>query len=141
MGRLVNARISLRPTLRFLQAITHSKPVSEGTRHKLVATRTVLGRKVQFFNDGTRAIGGTKEVSEQEAYDSELLRFAHASILTGVPAGEKSFLWVDSSKDPVEIWLYGKQIRNAKDILAHRRAIVERGLIDRQGFLESGVIY
>lgn len=84
----------------------HKGDVSEGTAYKLIAKKKILGKTVLFFNDGYREVMGLP-VDDEEAHNSEILRFAHASILINQPVGDKAKCYVDATKDPVEVWVYG----------------------------------
>ena len=82
--------------------------LSETTRPRLIAVRTVLGKKVSFFSNGEHVVDGVK-MSSAEMQESEVMRFAHASILMGRPAGDKKTLLVDACCDPAEVWIYGQR--------------------------------
>ena len=62
-------------------------------------------------------------LDDEESHDSEILRFAHASILIASPVGDKAKCYVDASKNPVEIWIYGmpaeKYLAGAEQCIAN----------------------
>lgn len=109
------------------------RDLSQGTQHKLIATRLILGKKVEFYRDGTRKVIGIS-LSEQEKHSSEVLRFAHVSILTQTPQGDKSVLYVDASVDPVEIWVSGV---TAERYLAVSKNVIDNGILDAEFLLEE----
>ncbi len=102
-------KVLAKPSAWFARMLKH-KSVSEGSRHEVTTRRTILGHRVTFYRDGHREVQGVDSLDEQEIHDSEILRFAHASILTGEPSGSKLKCWVDASVNPVEVWLHGKQV-------------------------------
>ena len=97
--------------------LAHRGDVSEGTKSKVLKRCKILGKDVVFYTDGRHVVDGVK-LTEQEAHDSELLRFAHASILINGPVGDMAACYVDMSRSPPSIWLYDKPasvfIRDAK---------------------------
>ena len=91
--------------------IKHKGDVSEGSTRVAVAYRYLLGRRVVFYHDGWRVIDKIK-ITEEEMFNSEILRFAHASLLTGEPVGDKRLCWVDATANPVKVWLFGTTLEN-----------------------------
>ena len=81
--------------------------LSESDRAQPFAKRTVLGKRVKFYTTGEHVVSRT-DLSDDEQYNSELMRFCHASLLTGQPVGDKKVLWVDASTNPVQVWLFGQ---------------------------------
>lgn len=69
-----------------------------------------------FFSDGTRIIHNLP-LTDTEIKNSELLRFAHASLMAGIPVGDKTTCWVDANKNNVEVWIKGKQIHSIEDLI------------------------
>lgn len=115
MSRILG-RAHCRPTALMRRMLKHRGDVSEGSADRLLATRIILGRRVDFYRNGRRELHGSK-LTDTEMHDSELLRFAHASLLDGTGVGDKLFCWVDATKNPVEVWLFGKQINRVRDVL------------------------
>lgn len=109
----IDAQVTMRPTSLLRKMREHVGDVSETSKTRLVCERRILGRRVKFYENGLRVIDG---LDDQESYDSEILRFAHASILIKQPVGDKRLCYVDATKDPVELWLYNKQIKKASDL-------------------------
>lgn len=97
----------------------HKGDVSEGAKSKIIATRKILGREVIFFQNGLRFIKGL-DLTEQEQFDSEILRLAHASILIQGPVGDKKSCYVDAVKNPIEVWIYGKPLSRFIREYTHR---------------------
>lgn len=114
--------VVFRPTSLYRRMHAHKGDVSEGTKFKLEAEKNILGVKVLFYANGLRQVKGVP-LDDEEAYNSEVLRFAHASILTSSPVGDKAKCYVDASKNPVEVWLYGMRaetyIKGAKQCIAN----------------------
>jgi len=129
MGSVKSLTAKLKPS-RLLMSMCKHSDVSEGTNYKIVATRVVLGKRVDFYHNGLRKVHGV-DLGEQDSHDSELLRFTHASILTGVPSGDKGLLYVDASVNPVEVWLWGVK---AEEHLAIAKQAITSGAVD-PGFL------
>lgn len=86
----------------------HSGEVSEGSSHKILAIRRILGKVVTFYRNGLREIKNT-DLSEQEVHESEVLNFVHASLLIDAPVGDKKACYVDATKQEVEVWIKGKR--------------------------------
>ncbi len=133
MGKLVQLSGNFRPTSLMRRMLKGSHHISEGTKHKLVAVRSILGKRVEFYHNGLRKVVSVN-LDEQDEHDSEILRFAHASILTKTPQGDKKILYVDASVNPVEVWLYGM---TAKKYLASAKMAVETGVLDPDFLLEE----
>jgi len=113
--RLIIGNAILRPSGLLKRMTAHKGDVSEGNKCKLIARRKILNKYVEFYRDGTRRIFGTG-LNDEESYDSEILRFAHASILINGPVGDKRLCWVDATKDPVELWLYNRLMTRSVDL-------------------------
>lgn len=116
--------VVVRPRKALRDSIRH-RDVSEGSRHYVIAERILLGYLVLFFNDGYRHVEGI-DLNDEELHNSELLRFAHASLLINQPVGEKTYLYVDSSQKVVDVWLYGKQIKSYSDLKGFANVSDER---------------
>lgn len=102
---------TLKPSLLMRRMIKHKGDVSEGTTSKIVAVRHILGHRIDFYYNGMRIIHGL-DLTEEEMYNSEILRFAHASLLTGEAVGDKRRCYVDATINPVEVWVYNTPIKS-----------------------------
>lgn len=109
----IETSVVMRPTPLLKRMREHTGDVSENSKTELLCERRILGRLVKFYTNGLREVEG---LDEQESYDSEILRFAHASILIQQGVGDKRLCYVDATKDPIELWLHGKRIRKVKDL-------------------------
>ena len=105
--------------------------VSEASKPKPIAVRDILGRRVMFFEDGTHQMCGDHSLSDEELFHSELLRFVHASVITGEPQGHPDYLWVDGTKNPVQVKIRGltaeeymRQVHTAIDVGAVPREMI-----------------
>lgn len=105
MGEFKYFTATLHPTLFTKRMLKHRGDVSEGSQDKLMARRTIVGRKVKFYHNGRREVKGTG-LNEEDIHNSEILRLAHASLLLGEPVGDKRACYVDATKNPVEVWIY-----------------------------------
>ena len=115
-----------KPSLLMRRMVKHKGDVSEGSTRIPVATRYVLGRKVVFYHDGWRFIEQVK-ITEEEMFESEILRFAHASLLTGEPVGDKRLCCVDATANPVKVWLFGTTL---EDFIKQSSKLVATGAVD-----------
>ena len=106
MGEMKYLSGHCRPSSFMRQIIKHTGDVSEGSEHKILAIRTIVGKKVTFYRNGYRRVRDLN-LTEEDTYDSEILRLAHASILIGEAIGKKSYCYVDATVEPVEVWIYG----------------------------------
>ena len=106
MGRKVQFEANLKATNLFRNMNKHAGNLSEGDRPQLIATKTILGKKVKFYTSGEHVVEA--ELTPQEQYDSEILRFAHASLIVGEGVGDKAILYVDASVDPCDVWIYNE---------------------------------
>ncbi len=102
--RVISFSANPRPSALLKCLREHSGDVSAGSRPECLAVRTILGRTCRFYRNGEHTVEG---LPDHEAFDSELLKFAHASLLIDQPVGDKRVLWVDASKNPCEVWTYG----------------------------------
>jgi hypothetical protein len=103
---LFNAK--LKPSA-YLQRMLKHQNVSESSKHKVIAVRSILNHTVTFYADGIRTVDNL-DLTEQEFHDSEILRFAHASILINEAVGDKKACYVDATKNPAEVWVYNKKL-------------------------------
>ena len=106
--RKLQLSCTLRPTSAFGKMLEHGRNVSESDKANVLAQRTVLGKEVVFFKDGSRRVIG-ESIKDDEAFNSEMLKLIHASLLINQPVGSRAFCYVDASKDPVYIIIYGLQ--------------------------------
>ena len=93
------------------------KDASESSKSRLTCSRLILGYTVNFYESGLRVVEGLP-LDDQECFDSQILRFAHASVLIGEPVGDKCFCYVDSRANPVEVWLLNRRILCFDDLRA-----------------------
>lgn len=112
---IIIGKATLKPG-RFIKDNLKHKNVSEGDKRFEIASRYILGKLVKFYNDGYREIIGV-ELDEQEIHDSQILRFAHASLLINEPVGDKKLCWVDARTNPVNVWIYNKEIKSISDLM------------------------
>ena len=115
-----------KPSRLMRRMVKHKGDVSEGSTPIPVATRYLLGRKVVFYHNGWRIIEGIK-ITEEEMFESEILRFAHASLLTGEPVGDKRLCCVDATANPVKVWLFGTTL---EDFIRQSSKLVATGAVD-----------
>jgi hypothetical protein len=121
----------MKPSLMMKRMCAHQGNLSEGDKAQILAERVVLGKRVTFLKDGNHYINGKIDLTEEEMFNSELLRFAHASILINQEVGDKKKLWVDASVNPVIVWLYGVPIE---------KFVHQAKLAINQGHIEPGFI-
>ena len=105
---LISLAANVRPSIRVEAMRKHRGDVSEGATQQVIAKRIILGRKVTFYRNGEHEVAGC-DLTPDQHYHSELMRFAHASILAGVGVGDKSLLYVDATINPAEVWIYGRK--------------------------------
>jgi len=130
-SKIIYLEANLRPSGFFKKILDHTGDVSEGSEHKILATRIIAGKKVTFYRNGYRKVHKLS-LTEEDTYDSEILRLAHASILTGEAIGKKSYCYVDARVNPVEIWIYGMKL---EQFLASSKRVVLSGELDRDFLL------
>ncbi len=130
MGRKVDFSARLSPSLMMKTHMKHQGDVSEGSQANLLAVREICGRRVELYTSGEHLVDA--HITPEEMYDSEILRFAHASVIIEGPVGHKRTCYVDASSDtpvdryktrsqPCEVWCYGHELSDF--IEASRRAI------------------
>lgn len=106
MGRIVNFEAHLKAT-NLMQIMQKHKDVSEGDRSKLLAVRTLLGKTVRFYTSGEHSCDAYYgSLTELEQYESLLMRYAHASLLSGNVEGDKRILAVDATCEPCKVWTH-----------------------------------
>lgn len=125
---IIRLKANIKPSTLFEVMNQHRGDVSEGTDGKELARRIMLGRKVKFFHDG-RHIVESENITEEEEYNSELLKLAHASLLVGGPVGDKRYVYVDATKNPVEVWLYNQP---AEQFINASVAVIQDGTIPEE---------
>ncbi len=136
MGRLVQFEAHCRPTTKMRHYQKCRKSVSESSKARLIATRTIIGHTVHFYESGEHVIEtiSERDLSTEEMFNSEILRFAHASLIAGIPIGDKSFTWVDATKNPCEVWIFGKTTEQfTRDVMER----VKLGTIDPELILDG----
>ena len=110
---------TVRPSKMFKSMLKHKGDVSEGSKCKILAKRTILGHEVIFYENGLRETD--TELTDEEEFNSEILRLAHASILINDAVGDKTKCYVDARKNPVEVFIYGypadRYIKRAKNLV------------------------
>ena len=122
-----------RPTKLMRRLQEHRGDVSSSDMCRLIAKRNLLGQTVRFYTSGEHVIeGSTLPLADQ--YDSELLKFAHASLLVNGPVGDKRKLWVDATTDPCQVWIEGHSV---VDFLRRARRRVMDGTISVAELFES----
>lgn len=124
-----------RPSTLMKNMAKHRGDVSEGTQLKVIARRHILNRLVIFYHNGLRVIKGVN-LNEQEVHESEVLRLAHASLLIGSPVGDKRACYVDATKDPVEVWVYGMK---GEDFIKTSQCLAETQQFGLEFLLEEPI--
>jgi len=125
MGHIIQLGGHCRPSLLTRRLTAHSGDVSEGAARQPVAVRNICGRRVTFYRNGERRIDGVT-LTDQELHDSELLRFAHASVLIGQPVGDRRKLWVDASQPQCEVWVAGVRV---EELIARAKTAANLGVV------------
>jgi hypothetical protein len=116
----------LKPSAMLKSMWEHKGDVSEGSKTKVMAQRMILGKKVTFYENGLRLVED-KNITEDDEFNSEILRLTHASLLIGQPVGDKRQCWIDASTDPVTIIIYGIKAENFIKRATH---LMRHGVID-----------
>lgn len=135
MGRIIQFTANCKPSALMKNMLKHRGDVSEGTQFRILAKRKILKRNVTFYHNGLRFIEGT-DLNEQEMHESEILRLAHASILINAPVGDKKLCYVDATKNPVEVWIYGMTMR---EFLVTSKHLVETQQLGLEFLLEEPI--
>lgn len=125
-----------RPSAYLNRVLKHSGDVSESSKTKVMAIRTILNKKVIFYENGLRVIENNTELTDEEQFNSEILRLAHASILINEPVGDKRGCYVDATINPVRIVIYNTPI---EVFLARAKMLIQSGRIDRSIILDQKV--
>jgi len=112
--------------------LKHQGDVSESDKVKLIGVRTILGRRVEFYENGEHVVD--TDIDLQEMFDSEILRFAHASLICKIPVGDKKTTWVDASKDPCDVWMFGKPVA---DMIRGAIKQVQNGTLDLRSIVDG----
>ena len=94
-----------KPSIYLKRIMAHNKNVDEGNKSKIIGIRTILGKRVTFYQNGIHTIEGIN-LNEEDQFNSQILRFAHASLLIGGSVGDKRGCYVDATKNPTEVWIY-----------------------------------
>jgi len=117
---------AVRPSCMVKQVNCHKAgDQSESDRGELLAERMILGHVCRFMKNGDHFIVGMN-ITDQDHFNSQILRFAHASILCNVPVGHEKLLLVDMTVEPCRIIMFGKPIA---EVLANAKIAVQSGLI------------
>lgn len=135
MGNLIHLTAECKPSALMRRMLKHKGDVSEGTRWHVLAKRTILKKTVTFYANGLRIIEGV-DLNEEEVHNSEILRLAHASILVGSGVGDKRLCYVDATKNPVEVWVYGMPVEK---FLTTSRCLVETQQLGLEFLLEEPI--
>lgn len=124
-----------RPSAYFRRITQHDGDVSESSKTKIIAVKRLLSKTVIFYANGLRSITGV-DITEQEQYDSQILRFAHASILINAPVGDKKSCYVDATKDPIEVVIYNTPI---KEFIKKSVKSIRSGVVDPSFLLDTPI--
>ena len=124
---------NMRPSTMLKRMCTHKCDVSEGSKAKVMARRTILGKKVTFYENGLRILHDP-DISEDDEHTSEVLRLTHASLLINDAVGDKRQCWVDARYEPVKVVIYGMK---AKDFIDKATQLMRYGAIDPDFVLNS----
>ena len=123
--RIIDLVATCRPSVLMKNHLRHQGDVSEGDKPKPIGTRTILGRKVRFYASGEHIVDA--DIDAEDMYESEILRFAHASLICGIPVGDKQTTWVDASVDPCDVWMFGHRVA---DMIKGATKRVQNGTLD-----------
>jgi hypothetical protein len=127
---------NLKPSKYLLRMREHDKDVSVGSKSKIMAKRTILNREVTFYENGLRIIDDEDELSEEDQFNSEVLRLAHASILINDAVGDKRACYVDARVNPVIVFVYGMK---ADDFVAKAKQLIKSGTLKKDFVLDSPI--
>ena len=130
---IVNFSGTCRPSKMLKRLQAHQGDVSEGSHREILATRTILGKKVTFYRDGDHRVH-SRRVSDEESYHSEILRFAHASLLINQPVGDKRRCYVDATRNPCEVWVCGLR---AEDLVKQAESAIRSGTVSDEYVLDQ----
>lgn len=123
----------LRPSNMAKKLRQHQGDVSTGSKAKILATRSILGKVVTFYENGEHKVR-QKGITDEEQFNSEILRFAHASLLIAGPVGSKERIWIDATKNPVEIWLYNMPAEQFVKLADQK---IKSGQVSRDFFVDQ----
>jgi hypothetical protein len=99
---------TLQPSILMSTMGRHGRP-SASDKPTELARRVIIGHEVVFLSNGEHYLSDS-DLDAAEQYHSEVLRLAHASLITGQPEGDKRICWVDANKNPVDVWIYNQPI-------------------------------
>ena len=88
--------------------LKHSGDVGIADKAQLLARRTILGRIVRFYTNGEHIVEH-EGLTDDEQFESEILRFAHASLLINAGVGDKKIMYVNAVVNPCAVWIYGRR--------------------------------
>lgn len=130
---IINFNAHLKPSLLMKRMQAHLGDVSEGSKAKVLAKRIILGKTVTFYENGLRLVED-EDLSEDDQFNSEILRLAHASLLVGQAVGDKRSCYVDSTKNPVEILIWNLPV---EIFLEKAKRLIKNGYLDKDFVLGS----
>lgn len=125
MPNIIQFRAKCRPSTMMRRMLSHRGDVSDGSSDRLIATRTILGKRVKFYANGRHVIAGS-ELTEEEQFSSEVLRLAHASLLVNDAVGDEKACYVDARSDPVIVKFWG---HDACDFIARAAKAIHTGIV------------
>ena len=111
------------PSAMMRRMLKYSGDISEGSKRKILAKRTILGRQVIFYENGSRMVD---DLTENEQHNSEILKLAHASLLMNDAVGDKSQCYVDARKNPVEVVIWNTP---AETFIKRAKKSIKNGII------------
>jgi hypothetical protein len=132
-SNIVPFTVHMKPSAYLKRMRAHSGDLSESSKGKVLAKRTILGKKVTFYTNGLREVADI-DLSEEDEFNSEILRLAHASILINEPVGDKEACYVDSSFDPVQIFVWGMPV---DEFLSTTKEGIQSGKINKDFVFDS----
>lgn len=135
MKKILFVANNMRPSTMLKRMRAHVGDVSEGSKSKVMAKRTILGKKVTFYENGLRIVED-KDLTEDDEYASEVLRLAHASLLINDAVGDKRQCWVDARYEPVKVVIYNM---TAEKFIKKATQLMRDGEIDPDFVLNEHV--
>ncbi len=125
MSRIQLVANNFRPSTMLRRMNKHTGDVSESSKGKVMAYRTILGKRVTFYENGLRQT--TADLTEGDEYHSEVLRLAHASLLINDAVGDKRQCWVDARYEPVRVVIYNMP---AEEFIKRATELIETNKLD-----------
>lgn len=133
MSNIIQFSAKLKPSTLMKRMRAHFGDVSEGSQVKVMAKRIILGKRVTFFENGLRVVED-KGLSEDDEFNSEVLRLAHASLLVNDAVGDREACYVDARKNPVEVVIWGMP---ANVFVKKAKTLMRSGQLDTDFVLGS----